>query len=69
MIIDWGITMDLGPGELFIILVIVIAVFGTGKLAGAGRALGTSIREFRHAVQEEPPRTGQLDEQREHRQV
>ncbi len=37
--------------ELLIILAIVIAIFGAGKLAGVGGALGTSIREFRRAVQ------------------
>ncbi|MCS6889900.1 MAG: twin-arginine translocase TatA/TatE family subunit, partial [Chloroflexus sp.] len=34
----------LGWGELLIILVIVIAIFGAGKLAGIGGALGSSIR-------------------------
>ena len=40
----------LGWGELLIILIIVIAIFGAGKLAGLGGALGSSIREFRKAV-------------------
>ncbi len=43
--------MPLSPWELLIILAIVIAIFGAGKLAGVGNALGTSIREFRQAVQ------------------
>ncbi|WP_298815999.1 twin-arginine translocase TatA/TatE family subunit [Chloroflexus sp.] len=42
--------MGLGWGELLVILVIVIAIFGAGKLAGLGGALGSSIREFRKAV-------------------
>jgi sec-independent protein translocase protein TatA len=37
----------LGPLELLIILLIVIALFGAGRIAGVGRALGTSVREFR----------------------
>lgn len=45
----------LGWGELLIILIIVIAVFGVGRLAGLGGALGGSIREFKKAVQEDEP--------------
>ncbi|MFV9504855.1 MAG: twin-arginine translocase TatA/TatE family subunit [Oscillochloridaceae bacterium umkhey_bin13] len=43
----------LGWGELLIILVIVIAVFGAGRLAGIGGALGGSIREFKKAVKDD----------------
>ncbi len=42
----------LGPTELIIILVIVIIVFGVGKLPEIGGALGKGIREFRHASKE-----------------
>jgi sec-independent protein translocase protein TatA len=43
----------LGPTELILILVIVIIVFGVGKLADIGGALGRGIREFRKATQGE----------------
>ena len=43
----------LGWGELLIILLIVLAVFGTSRIAGLGGALGGSIREFKKAVQDE----------------
>jgi sec-independent protein translocase protein TatA len=46
----------LGPFELLIILAIVIAIFGAGKLAGVGGALGGSIREFRKSVRDDEPR-------------
>jgi sec-independent protein translocase protein TatA len=39
----------LGPTELVIILVLCLVLFGAGKLADVGGALGRSIREFRHA--------------------
>ena len=39
----------IGPMELIIALVIVIAVFGAGKLANVGGALGKGIREFKQA--------------------
>ena len=47
----------LGPLELLIILLIVIALFGAGRIAGVGRALGTSVRDFRREA-----RTGLDDE-------
>lgn len=40
----------LGGMEWIIILVIVIIVFGVGKLPQVGAALGQSIREFRDAT-------------------
>jgi sec-independent protein translocase protein TatA len=43
---------DVGVPELLIILVIVILVFGVGKLPQIGSALGQSIREFRKASKE-----------------
>ncbi len=39
----------LGPTELIIILVIVMIIFGVGKLPQVGGALGKAIREFRKA--------------------
>ena len=38
---------NVGPLELVIVLVIVIIIFGVGKLPTVGGALGKSIREFR----------------------
>ena len=38
---------NLGPTELIIILVIVLIIFGVGRLPEIGGALGKSIREFR----------------------
>jgi len=53
---DWqGVGGALGPFELLIILAIVIAIFGAGKLAGVGGALGGSIREFRRSVKDDEP--------------
>ncbi len=37
----------IGPLELVIILVIVLPIFGAGKLPQIGGAIGKSIREFR----------------------
>lgn len=37
----------IGPLELVIVLVIVLLIFGAGKLPQIGGAIGKSIREFR----------------------
>lgn len=37
----------IGPMELIIILVIVLIIFGVGRLPEIGNALGKGIREFR----------------------
>jgi len=42
----------IGLPELTIILVIVIIVFGAGKLPAIGAGLGKSIRNFKNAVTE-----------------
>lgn len=39
----------MGGWEWIIILVIVVIIFGVGKLPQVGAALGQSIREFRQA--------------------
>src|SRR5262245_12572923 len=41
----------LGIGELLIILVIVLLIFGAGKLPQIGDALGKSIKNFKRASQ------------------
>ena len=41
---------SLGPMELIIVLVIVIIIFGVGRLPEIGGALGKGIREFRQAT-------------------
>jgi sec-independent protein translocase protein TatA len=39
----------LGPVEIGLILVIIMIIFGVGKLPQVGQALGKSIREFHKA--------------------
>jgi len=40
-------SFRLGPLEIIIILVIVLLVFGVGKLPQVGEAIGKGIRSFR----------------------
>ena len=44
----------LGVPELLIILVIVVLVFGVGKLPEVGSSLGKAIRGFREATEDKP---------------
>jgi sec-independent protein translocase protein TatA len=41
---------QVGPLELIIILVIVLVIFGAGRLREIGGALGGAISEFRRSV-------------------
>lgn len=43
---------SLGLPELIVILVIALVVFGPKKLPEVGRAIGTSIKEFKKATKE-----------------
>ena len=40
----------IGYGELVIVLVIVLLIFGVGRLPEVGNSLGKGLREFRKAV-------------------
>jgi len=42
--------MRLGMPELVIILVIILLLFGTSRLAGLGKGLGQAIRGFKSEV-------------------
>ncbi len=53
-----------GPMELIIVLVIVVLIFGVGRLPQVGGALGKSIKEFRSSVRE----PSDVDEQQQSQQ-
>lgn len=42
---------NLGFGEVMIILVVALVVFGPNKLPELGRSMGQAIREFKRATQ------------------
>jgi len=50
--------MNLGPTELIIILVIVVLLFGVGRVGKIGGELGTAVANFRK---------GMTDANREHK--
>jgi sec-independent protein translocase protein TatA len=43
---------NLGLPEILVIVAVVILIFGIGKVADVGGALGRSIREFRRELRE-----------------
>ena len=43
---------NIGPWQLLIILVIVLAIFGTKKLRNVGSDLGGAVKGFRSAMNE-----------------
>ncbi len=45
--------MRLGTTEIILIIVLVLVLFGGGKLAGVGKALGRSIKDFKKEVKED----------------
>jgi sec-independent protein translocase protein TatA len=53
---------NIGPWQLLIILVIVLAIFGTKKLSSLGTDLGKSVKGFRSAMNEAEDAADQLSE-------
>jgi sec-independent protein translocase protein TatA len=45
-------VLEIGAPELLIVLLIVVLIFGPGRLVELGRELGRSIREFRKGIED-----------------
>lgn len=56
--------MDIGIPELLVILLIVILLFGVGRVVDIGRDLGTAIREFRQGLKGEDTLTKNITDKR-----
>ncbi len=48
----------IGPLEIFLILLVVLIIFGAGRLPEVGRSIGSAIREFRGSVDDKEPSDG-----------
>ena len=44
--------MDIGPAELIIVLVIVLLLFGPGRVSKIGGELGSAVHNFRKGLDE-----------------
>jgi len=51
---------SVGPGELFVILIVALLVLGPKRLPEAGKAIGKGIREFKDALSSETDREDQV---------
>ncbi len=51
----------IGPWELIAVLLIVLIIFGAGKLPQTGKAIGEAIKEFRKSSKPEDPTTTPKD--------
>jgi sec-independent protein translocase protein TatA len=51
---------NIGPWQLLIILVIVLAIFGTKRLRSLGSDLGSAVKGFRSAMSEAEETTDQI---------
>lgn len=47
---SYGIIPNIGVPELILILVVVLVIFGPGKLPELGKTVGQGIKEFRKAT-------------------
>lgn len=45
--------MRLGTTEIILNVVLALVLFGGGKLAGVGKALGKSIKDFKNEVKDD----------------
>lgn len=54
----------IGPMELVLILLVVLLIFGPGRLPEVGGAIGRGIREFRQSISGKEP-SAQAGEQKE----
>lgn len=53
---------NIGPVQLLIVLVIVLAIFGTKRLRTLGSDLGSAVKGFRSAMNEAEEQTEQLSD-------
>ena len=49
--------MNLGAPELIIVLIIVVLIFGVGRVGKIGSELGKSIKEFRQGLADDKTTT------------
>jgi sec-independent protein translocase protein TatA len=45
----------LTPGKLLLVVVILLLVFGAGRIAQLGKGLGQGIRNFKKGLQDDDP--------------
>ncbi len=56
-----GVVMNLKLWELLAVLAIIVLVFGPGRIAGLGGAVGKAMKDFREAMKPEEPKPASPD--------
>ncbi len=55
--------MNLGPTELIIILVIIVILFGVGRISRIAGELGSGIRAFREGLEGDDEKPDKQDDE------
>ncbi len=55
----------IGMPELIIILIIILIIFGAGKLPEIGSGIGKGIKNFKNATREKPEEISSPDEEKD----
>lgn len=55
----------LGMPELIVILVIIVIIFGAGKLPEIGSGIGKGIKNFKKATRDDDDEAGKLEDKKE----
>jgi sec-independent protein translocase protein TatA len=56
---------NIGPVELLVLLLVLVLVFGVGRIGELGGALGRSIRDFRREVRGPDEESSAKEEEKE----
>ena len=54
--------MSLGMGEIALLIVLALVLFGAKRLPEVGRAAGNAIREFKSALNVSPDKTDEPED-------
>lgn len=54
--------MRLGTTEIILIVILALVLFGGSKLAGVGKALGKSIKDFKNEVRDDDAKAGKAEQ-------
>ena len=57
--------MRLGTTEIILIVVLALVLFGGSKLAGVGKALGKSIKDFKNEVKDDDDKKTESAEEKQ----
>ena len=55
--------MNLGPTELIIILVIIVILFGVGRISKIAGEMGSGIKAFREGLQSDEDEDGETEKE------